>query len=58
MMVPIKDDSSGAIFEISDGIPEEIAKEAFNTVKARGLLPDSEDFVEQFLDEVERLLSE
>ncbi len=46
------------IFEAPGEIPEEIAREAFKNVKARGLQPDTEPFREEFLDEVERLVCE
>ncbi len=57
-MVPITDEAGRVIFEASDDIPEEIAREAFKNLNRRGLLPGGKDFNEKFLDEVERLISE
>ncbi len=57
-MVPIKDETGGVIFEASDNIPEEIAREAFKNLNCCGLLPGSKNFDEEFLDDVERLISE
>ncbi len=57
-MVPIKGAGGRVIFEASDDIPEEIATEAFSNLNRRGLLPGGKNFDEEFLDEVERLISE
>ncbi len=57
-MVPIKGEAGRVILEASDDIPEEIAREAFTNLNRHGLLPDSKNFDEEFLDEVERLVSE
>ena len=46
------------VFKVSSEIPEEIVQEALKNVRGRGLQPNSKSFREEFLDEVERLVSE